>query len=114
MNGKQAKRCRAVVHAEAVKQGLWKQGEAFVYSKWWRKLAARIFPRLRKRYADAVGRWYKHTTKGWTRRVAAYIHDREAQARTRKDNRAFRVARAQINRKYAQERAAKRLSPERG
>jgi hypothetical protein len=97
MNAKQSRRARAVAHAEAERRGLWKQGEASVYAKWWRKLLARLFPRIRKRYADRIGGWYKRTLKTWAHNVAASVHDRELQAILR--------AQAKIQRKHERERA---------
>ena len=96
MNGKQAKRARGAANAEAVSRGLWKQGEASVYAKWWRKLAARVFPRLRKRYADAVGRWYRRVLKSFARQAYASIHDPDVAA--------FARARAKIKRREERER----------
>jgi hypothetical protein len=90
MNGKQAKRARSAAHAEAERIGLWKKGEASVFAKWWRRLLARIFPKLRRRYIDAVGRWYKRTLKDFARQAYAYIHDRDAQAFRRMQLRAAR------------------------
>jgi hypothetical protein len=72
VSGKQSRRARALAHAEAERQGLWKKGEAGVFAKWWRRLLARFFPRLRRRYLDAVGRWYKRTLKVWQK--IAYEH----------------------------------------
>jgi len=110
VNGKQIKRCRSLANSVAVKQEVWKQGEASVYAKWWRKILARIFPRLRKRYADWVGRWYKRVKKDFTRQAKAYMHDREAQKEARQEARAFRVARAKVNRAYAMKRNAERVT----
>ena len=102
VNQKQSKRARAIAHTEATRRKLWAEGEKSVYAKWWRKLAAKLFPRLRKRYADAIGRWYKRTLKTWSHNIAASIHDRELQA--------ILAAQAKINRKYARERAQMRFA----
>ncbi len=96
------KKSRAIAKQEAIHRGLWKQGEASVYAKWWRKLLARFFPKLRKRYADWVGRWYKRTLKAWSHNIAASIHDRELQAIMR--------AREKINREFARERINRNIS----
>jgi hypothetical protein len=80
VSARQIKRARAYAYKEAERQGLWKKGEADVYAKWYRRLAARIFPRFRKRYMDAIGRWYKATLKRWSKEAYASIHDRDAQA----------------------------------
>jgi len=77
MNQKQAKRARGIANREAVKRKLWKQGEASVYSKWWRKILAKFFPKLRKKYSDLVGRWYKSTLKHWSRLAYQSIHDQD-------------------------------------
>lgn len=93
MNGKQAKRARAAANAEAQRIGLWQKGEASLFSKWWRRLAARLFPRKRKQYLDAVGRWYKHVLKDFSRQAYSFIHDRDAQAMLRARERAMRKRR---------------------
>lgn len=72
MSGKQSRRARALAHAEAERSGIWKKDEASVFAKWWRRLLAFLFPRLRRRYLDAVGRWYKRTLKAWQK--IAYEH----------------------------------------
>jgi hypothetical protein len=80
MNGKQAKRARAMANHEAVKRGLWNQGESSVYSKWWRKILAKLFPKYRNRYTGWVGRWYKATLKKWARIAYAQIHDNDVKS----------------------------------
>lgn len=100
VNGKQAKRARGIANTEAQRRGLWKQGEKGVYAKWWRRLLARFFPKLRKRYADAVGRWYKRTLKDFARQAYAYIHDRDAQR--------FQAMRDNMKRKAWHERNRKK------
>jgi hypothetical protein len=75
MNGKQAKRARGYAHTKAERQGLWKKGEAGVYAKWWRKILVRLFPRLRNRYADWIGAWYKRMLKDWARQSYAWLHN---------------------------------------
>ena len=77
MNGKQAKHARRVEYQEAVRQNLWKKGEKSLYAKWWRPLLAAIFPKRRKAYSDAVGRWYRRVLKTWSRNVYEYEHDPE-------------------------------------
>ena len=76
MNSKQAKRARAEAYAEAKRQDLWNKGKASLFSKWWRRIL-NLFPRFRKRYENAIGRWYKATIKRWSRESYAYIHDRD-------------------------------------
>jgi hypothetical protein len=77
VNGKQCREARAKAYEEAGRRKLWKKGEEGVYAKWWRKLLARIFPKLRKKYTDAIGRWYKATLKIWAKNIRASLHDRE-------------------------------------
>jgi hypothetical protein len=74
------KRARAIAFAEARRRGLWKQGEAEVYKKWWRRLLGRFFPSLRKKWADWIGRWHKRTIKAWAHQVQASTHDAEWQS----------------------------------
>ena len=80
MNAKQAKRARAAANHEANRRGLWKKGEADIYAKWWRRLLARFFPKLRKKYADWIGTWYKRTLKDWARQAYRSIHDQDWKA----------------------------------
>ena len=106
MNGKQAKRARAIAFAEAERQGLWKKGESQFFT-FWRKLLAFFFPRRRRRYLDAIGRWYKATLKRWTRQ--AYIQtviEREERIR-------FHRAQKRAERKRLQARIYKILEGER-
>jgi hypothetical protein len=96
MNGKQAKRARAVAHAEAVRRGLWKQGESYLFGKWWRRLIAWLFPKRKKQYMDRIGRWYKSTLKMWSRQAYTAIHDRDFLALQR--------ARVKIQKQHAREK----------
>jgi hypothetical protein len=92
MSGRMARKARGIAHGEAVRRGLWGKGEKGLYT-WWRRLIAKLFPKFRKRYADAVGRWYKATLKTWARNIRHSFHDRDAmafekaRARIRKDSR---------------------------
>jgi len=80
MSARQSKRARAYAYKEAERQGLWKKGEGEVYQKWHRRLAAKLFPKIRKKYMNIIGRWYKATLKRWAKQAYASIHDRDAQA----------------------------------
>jgi hypothetical protein len=93
MNGKQARRCRAIANAEAVRSGLWKKGDDSVKGKWYRRLLARLFPSIRRKYSDWVGRWYKRTLKLWAHRVYASAHDPEYAAFLRSKKRVDKVLR---------------------
>lgn len=95
MSGKQAKRARAAAHAEAERIGLWKKGERMAFEKWWRRLLARLFPQYRKRWIDAVGRWYKRNLKGFAKQAYAFVHDRDAQAFARAQARSARKRQAE-------------------
>jgi len=77
LNGKQARAARRYAYREAVSRGLWKKGEQYVYSKFWRRLLAGIFPKTRKRYTDAIGRWYRRTLKAWSRQIYREAKDRD-------------------------------------
>jgi hypothetical protein len=99
MNTKQAKRARAYAYKEAKRQGLWKKGEKDVYKKWYRRLASKLFPNFRKKYMDAIGRWYKSTLKRWSKEACASIHDRDVQA--------FARARAKMQASDRKKRIAK-------
>lgn len=79
MSGRQSKVARSAANREAIRRGLWKQGEKDVYSKWWRKILAKVFPKIRKRYTDAIGRWYKRILKSFAKQAYAAIHDRDLQ-----------------------------------
>ena len=92
MSARQIKRARAYAYKEAERQGLWKKCEEGIYAKWYRRLAAKLFPKFRNRYTDAIGRWYKATLKRWSKEAYASIHDREAIA--------FAKARAKIGRDF--------------
>ena len=98
MSARQIKRARAYAFKEAERQGLWKKGEADVYAKWYRRLAAKLFPKFRKKYMGWIGRWYKATLKRWSKEAYASIHDRDTQA--------FLRARAKIQKQRARAKAA--------
>ena len=78
MNGRQAKIARGIANQEAKKRGLWKQGESQVFAKWTRRILVWLFPKKRKGYIDAVGRWYKSNLKHWSKQVYASVHDKDA------------------------------------
>jgi hypothetical protein len=99
VSARQIKRARAYAHKEAERQGLWKKCEKDVYKKWYRRLAAKLFPKFRKKYMDAIGRWYKATLKRWSKEAYASIHDRDAQA--------FAKARAKIQKAESKKRVAR-------
>lgn len=91
MNGKQSKKARAAAWKEAERRGLWKKGDKeLIGAKWWRPILAKLFPKIRARYMDAIGRWHKATIKGWAKQVAASIHDRDLAAFQRAQHRAQR------------------------
>lgn len=96
MSGRQSRRARSVAFAEAKRQGLWKKGEKSLHSKWWRRLGARLFPRLRAKYDRRIGRWYKATVKRWAHEAYQAMHDPD------------RLEMARVRRKLAKERARKR------
>jgi hypothetical protein len=75
MNGKQAKKCRAIANSEAIRSKLWEKGANSL--PLWRRFFARLFPRLRRKYADWIGKWYKRTLKTWSRAIYASMHDRD-------------------------------------
>lgn len=79
MSGKVEKRYRAAAYAEASRRQLWKKGEDS-FMRWYRRLLAWLFPRLRRRYFDLIGRWYKRNLKSFARQARAFMHDRDAQA----------------------------------
>jgi hypothetical protein len=71
VNTKQAKRARAVAHAEATRTGLWANLAASLV--WWRRILARIFPKYAKRYNDWIGRAYKRNLAEMKGQVAAKV-----------------------------------------
>lgn len=75
MSAKMHKKARAYAYTEASRRNLWAKGTASFYGKWWRKLMAWLFPKTRKRYTDAIGRWYKATLKAWSHAIAESFHD---------------------------------------
>lgn len=98
MNGKQARRTRAAAYLEAKRQGLWKKGEKSIYRKFWRRVGARLFPKLRAKYAAAIGRWYRRTLKRWSREIYDAAHDPD------------RLEMARVHKKMAKARARKRAA----
>jgi hypothetical protein len=110
LNGKQAKHSRAAAHAEAQRRGLWKQGEASVFAKWWLRLFSRISPKLRRRYIDAIGRWYKRTLKDFARQAYAFRPGTHAREIAEKEARRFERARRIARRKLHEEMALRRRS----
>jgi len=76
MNGRQARAARAAAHWQAQNTRLWARGEGQLMT-WWRKALARLFPRLRRKYKDIVGAWYKRTLKRWAHIIYAQKHDRD-------------------------------------
>lgn len=105
MSGRQSRHARAVAHAEAERQELWKRGEAGIFAAWWRRLMAWISPKLRRFYLDAVGRWYRRNLKRWSKLAYAQAHDPDVVAMQRA---ARRIAKARIRKQLA--RAAKKRS----
>jgi hypothetical protein len=75
-----AKKARALAMQEARKRNLWGIGQAEVFKKWWRPILAKIFPKLRKKYADWIGRFFKATVKRWAKQVRASVHDQALQS----------------------------------
>jgi hypothetical protein len=108
VNGKQARRAREVAYNEAMRRGLWKKGEASL--SWWRKLFAKVFPRLRRKYAGWVGRWYKRTLKKWSKLAYEYVHSGQAERDYIERRRFAKVQQAarQKRTREAMERAQKR------
>lgn len=102
MSAKQIKRARAYAYEEAERQGLWKKGEKQVYAKWYRPVLAKLFPKLRKKYMNAIGRWYKATLKRWSKEAYAWTHDRDAIA--------FAKTRAKIQAREKRKRLAKQIA----
>jgi hypothetical protein len=89
----QHKRARAAAYAEASKRGLWATLAGSL--AWWRKLLARIFPRLAKRYNAWVGRAYKRQLKDWARQAYAWLRNGGPQ-----ESAYLERKRARINRKF--------------
>ena len=98
MNGKQARIARRYAYREAVSRGLWKKGEASVYAKLWRRFIAWISPKARKRYTDAIGRWYRRTLKHWSHEIYAQAKDRD------------RIEFERLRRRLAKRREKKRIA----
>ncbi|MFA5911827.1 MAG: hypothetical protein WC815_23855 [Vicinamibacterales bacterium] len=93
---------RKAVRQAAEKQGLREKGEASFYSKKFRGLLAKVFPKLRAKYAALLARWEKHALKKWAQQEHAARHD--------PDYAAMEKARAKIQRKHERERARMRFA----
>jgi len=75
-----AKKARALAMQEARKRNLWKKGKDQVYAKWYRRLLAKLFPKLRAKWDAWIGKWYKYNVKRWAKSIRASIHDQELQS----------------------------------
>jgi hypothetical protein len=115
VNAKQCKRARGIAMQEARKRNLWAKGEDQVYAKWWCRLLARFFPKLRAKWDAWIGKWYKYNVKLWAKSIRASVHDQElrsfllVQARNkRKEARKQREVALQM--KYLEEMYQKNVS----
>jgi hypothetical protein len=91
---------RATVHAAASGGKWWANARASLGK--WRLFWAKLFPRLARRYDDAVGRWYKRTTKAAAKRLIADMRDGTLAEHARLERHAEHLRRKEL---YAKRRA---------
>lgn len=83
MNGKQARRARALAMGEAKRRHLWQEGRGYLFSGFrgfLRKLAAKISPKKKAEYDTLIGRWYRRNVKKWTHDAYAASHNSDLAA----------------------------------
>jgi hypothetical protein len=95
------KRARAAVHRAATTGAWWTSIRATLGR--WRLFWARIFPFLRRRYDNAVGRTYRRALKSSTKSLVADLRDGTLAQRAQDDRRAARAKRLEARAKRASE-----------
>jgi hypothetical protein len=75
MSSRQSRKGRAAAMAEAKRQALWDQGTKEIYSKWWRRLWAKISKGYRERNNNLIGRWFRRNVHRWSKEYVKGLHD---------------------------------------
>lgn len=102
MNGKQAKKYRAMAHSYAVGNKVFAKGRDDLKAArpWWRRLLDALFPMFTAKHREnddkTLGLWYKRTLKHLAHRYSAYMNDpdRLALERAKRKMRRDKLARS--------------------
>jgi hypothetical protein len=95
------KRARAAVHKAATTGAWWTSIRATLGR--WRLFWARVFPFLRRRYDDVVGRAYRRALKSSTKQLVSNLRDGTLAKRAQDDRRATHAKRKEAVAKRASE-----------